>query len=131
MKGVLLDTNACIALFKGNKCVIDNILKIGQENCFVSEITIAELYFGAIKSGRESHMKDVDYILQSFDVLPIFPCLKTYGTIKTDLEKRGRIIDEFDLLIASTAITNSLTVVTHNTKHFSRIKNLQVEDWEE
>lgn len=126
----LLDTTACIALIRRTKQVVDKILSVGEDNCVVSEISIAELYYGAIKSGKQSHLNDVKLIMDLFEIVPIFPSLKTYAQIKTDLESSGKRIDEFDLLIASSAIYNSMTLVSHNTKHFSRISGLKLEDWE-
>ncbi len=126
----LLDTTTCIALIRGNKNVISAILEKGEDNCMVSEMTIAELFYGASKSGRPSQFRDVQYILDTFETLPVFPCLRTYGEIKSQLETKGMRIDEFDLLIGATAIENSMTLVTHNTKHFQRIPNLELEDWE-
>ncbi len=126
----ILDTTVCIALIRGNKNVLKAILEKGEENCLVSEITIAELYYGASKSGRPSHFRDVQYILDSFEIVPVFPSLCTYGDVKSQLEAQGMRIDEFDLLIGATALYNSMTLVTHNTKHFKRIPNLEIEDWE-
>lgn len=101
-----------------------------MEECCISEITLAELYYGAAKSGRAKHYADVKFIQEHFEVLPIKPVLKLFGQNKYTLEAKGMRIDDFDLLIASTALFNNLTIVTHNTKHFNRIQNLQVEDWE-
>ena len=126
----ILDTTACVALIRGNKNVLNTIFERGEENCLVSEMTIAELFYGASKSGRLSQFQDVQYILESFETVPVFPSLRTYGEVKSLLEAKGMRIDEFDLLIGATAIYNSMTLVTHNTKHFQRIPNLKLEDWE-
>ena len=67
MAQYLLDTDVCIELIKHNERVLEKVEAIGAEHCFVTEITIAELFFGAAKSGRSEHFDDVDYILQSFD----------------------------------------------------------------
>ena len=68
---------------------------------------------------------------QSFELLPIFPSLRVYGTIKALLENQGNRIDEFDLLIGACAVYNNCVTVTSNIKHFSHIPNLQIEDWAE
>jgi len=49
--------------------------------------------------------------------------------IRARLEREGLIISERDLQIASIAVANRLSIVTHNTKEFSRIKELTAEDW--
>lgn len=130
MNRYLLDTTACIALIRHNEKVINTILKVGQENCFVSEITLAELYYGACKSQRASHLQDIQLIKETFEIVPLFSSLHTYGEIKADLERKGKRIDEFDLLIGATALFNAMILVTHNTKHLARIPLLTVEDWE-
>ena len=55
--------------------------------------------------------------------------MNAYGAIKTSLQSEGQIIDEFDLLIASTAIVHGYTLVTNNLKHFKRIENLSLTNW--
>ncbi len=96
----------------------------------VSEMTIAELFYGASKSGKEKHFQDVEYIKSFFEVVPVFSSLKTYGDIKAKLETIGNRLDDMDLLIGSTALYNGMTLVTHNVKHLSRIPNIDIEDWE-
>ncbi len=129
MKQFLLDTCVCIEVIRGNKKVLQKIISVGLESCKVSEMTIAELYYGASKSGKEQHFQDVDKILRFFGVVPVFPSLRTYGDIKTKLEAKGNRIDEMDLLIGSTALYNGMTMVTSNTKHLSRIPDLKIETW--
>lgn len=125
-----MDTSVCIAIIRGNRHVQTKVLEIGRENCYVSEMSIAELYYGASKSGKESHFRDVRKILYHFQVMPVFDSLETYGTVKASLESKGRRIDEMDLLIGSTALHNHMILVTHNVKHLNRIPNLKIEDWE-
>ena len=131
MAKYILDTDTCIELFKHNNKVLDKIDMVGRQNCFVTEITIAELFYGAAKSNNPKHFQDIGFILQSFELLPIFPSLKLYGTIKALLESQGNRIDEFDLLIGACAVYNNCVTVTSNIKHFSHIPNLQIEDWAE
>ena len=125
----LLDTNICIALIKGHPGIRAKILTIGLENCFVPDISIAELYYGAAKSERPEHFEDVDFIVQHFEILSIDPALEAYGRLKHQLEKQGQPIDDFDLLIGAIAKQSSLVLVTHNTRHFLHIPELMIEDW--
>lgn len=125
----LLDTNICIALIKNVPGVREKIIQAGIENCLVPDIAVAELYYGAAKSERPEHFEDVDFIVQHFEMLSIDPALETYGRIKHELEKQGRPIDDFDLLIGAVAKQSNLTLVTHNTKHFVHIPDLLLEDW--
>ena len=129
-KQYLLDTTACIAVIRGKLSVIGKIKSVGLKNCKVSEISIAELYYGASKSGQEKLFDDVKTILQMFKVIPVFPSLPTYGEVKAHLETIGQRIDDMDLLIGSTALHNNMTLVTHNIKHLSRLPNVDIQDWE-
>lgn len=125
----LLDTNVLIAMLKDKNNVRKQILKVGIDNCYVSEISIAELFYGAAKGGRAKNLEDVNHILKLFEILPIFPSLKQYGHVKALLEMEGRRIDDFDLLIGVTALQNNLTMVTANVKHLERIPDLIIENW--
>ena len=126
----LLDTNVCIELLRGNKTVRGHIEEAGPQNCRISEITVAELYYGAAKSTRSFEKKqDIRFLLELFDLALISPALAEYGEIKTFLEGKGNRIDEFDLLIGATALEGKLILVTNNTSHLSRIPGLKLEDW--
>ena len=129
MAQYLLDTDVCIELIKQNERVLDKVEAIGADHCFVTEITIAELFYGAAKSGRPEQFNDVEYILQSFDLKPLLPSLRLYGENKAILEEKGQMIGEFDLLIGSCAVHNNLVMVTSNLKHFDHIPNITLEDW--
>ena len=130
VKRFLLDTNICISLLKNKYGIREKIIEVEPKNCFVSEITIAELYYGASKSNnREERIKDVEFIATKFDVLPIFPALELFGDIKAKLEADGNRIDDFDILIGTTALVNNMVVVTDNIKHLERLPNINIENW--
>lgn len=61
--------------------------------------------------------------------MPIFSALDIYAQEKARLKTKGKIVDEFDLLIGSTAVFNNYVLVTHNVKDFERIKDIRIEDW--
>ena len=66
--------------------MLDKVESVGADNCFVKDITIAELFYGAAKSGRPEQFDDVDYILQSFDLIPLLSSLRLYGENKALFE---------------------------------------------
>jgi tRNA(fMet)-specific endonuclease VapC len=100
------------------------------DNCFISEITLAELKFGVENSEKkESNKKVLDDFLLGVKIIPIFHSLDLYAAEKARLRKAGNTIDEFDLLIGVTSVTHNLTMVTNNTIHFKRIKAITLEDW--
>ena len=130
VKRFLLDTNICISLLKNKYGIREKIIEVEPKNCFVSEITIAELYYGASKSNNKAErIKDVEFIATKFDVLPIFPALELFGDIKTKLEADGNRIDDFDILIGTTALVNNLVMVTDNIRHLERLPNIKIENW--
>ena len=130
MKQYLLDTNICIYLFKGLFDLTEKIEAIGRVNFFISEITTAELKFGAENSDfPEKNAKKIIQIQQQFTVIPIFNSLDVYAKEKARLKKAGRILDDFDLLIGATAISNNLTLVTRNVSDFDRFSGIEIENW--
>lgn len=130
MKKYLLDTNICAYFFNGQFSLIEKIREIGFENCVVSEITIAELKYGVAKSTKKEKNQQALATFQSkIEVLPIFPALDVYATEKARLKTKGKMLDDFDLLIGSTAIFNNLTLVTKNVSDFDRLNGIVIEDW--
>ena len=104
--------------------------KVIADNCFVSEITLAELKFGVEKSEKpEKNKKALDNFLTGVQILPIFHSLDLYAKEKARLQKAGTPIDDFDLLIGVTSVSHKMTMVTNNTNHFKRIKGIKLEDW--
>ncbi len=126
----LLDTTVLISMIKGLHNARTAILKAGFDACAVSEIALAELIYGAYKGGYERHAGEIDFIKSTFKLLPIGDSIDTYGKIRADLEQSGFKLDSLDLLIASTAIKNNLTLITHNTRHFEQVPGLKLKDWE-
>lgn len=117
----LLDTNICVYFFNGQFKINEKIREIGFENCSVSEITIAELKYGIAKSTKkEKNLQILETFQEKIIVLPIFPALDIYATEKARLKIKGKSLDDFDLLIGSTAIFNDLTLVTRNISDFER-----------
>jgi tRNA(fMet)-specific endonuclease VapC len=96
----------------------------------VSEIIIAELKYGVEKSThKEKNKKTLEIFQSKFDVIPIFPALDIYAKENARLKIKVKILDDFDLLIGSTAIFNNLTLVTKNISDFDRLEDINIEDW--
>ena len=130
MKRYLLDTNICVYFFNGQFQLKEKIRAIGFRNCVVSEITIAELKYGIAKSTKKEKNQQVLESFQSkIDILPIYPALDIYAKEKARLKTKGRMLDDFDLLIGATAIYNQLILVTRNVSDFERLDGIVIEDW--
>lgn len=126
----LLDTDICIYFLKGKYRIIDKIKEVGRSNCFISEITIAELKYGAEKSqDYERHSKEAEQMEELFTVLPIYDCFDRYAKERVRLQRNGTLIPDFDLLIGVTSIENELIMVTNNEKHLSRLNGIKIENW--
>lgn len=127
----LLDTSICVFFLRG-KLNLDRIIRDkGRENCFISEITVVELRYGAENSDdpTKSH-KAVDSFVSGLSIIPIFGSIKRYAKEKVRLRSIGKPMhDEFDLLIGVTAIENELTLVTDNFKDFERLDGIKLENW--
>lgn len=130
MKKYLLDTNICVYFLKGLYNLHKKIEKEEVGNCFISEITVAELKFGAENSdSRDKNRKTVDEFVNKFAVIPIFNSLDIYAREKARLRKKGMPLDDFDLLIGAAAISNNLILVTRNISDFERLKGIEIENW--
>ena len=96
----------------------------------MSEVTIAELKYGVENSvQKEKNRKNTGAFISKFNILPIFPVLDIYAKEKARLKAKGRMLDDFDLLIGKTAIFNNMTLVTKNVSDFDRIDGIVIEDW--
>jgi tRNA(fMet)-specific endonuclease VapC len=131
----VLDTTAFSAVMRKEPALL-NLLKGCQPNDIVTvPPVIAEIQYG-IKRLKSASKKvlllkaERDRLLSVITVLPWIPeASKKYGEIKADLERRGKIIDDFDIAIAAIAISHESGVLTANLKHFERIKDLETRSW--
>jgi len=131
MTRYLLDTNICVFFLRGNESIVKQIINNGVTNCFISEITVAELLYGVEcdESNSSENRKKVGELIDILSVVPITSALQEYASQKAVLRKEGKLIDDMDLLIGATAITNNMILVTDNEKHLSRLRNIKVENW--
>jgi len=130
MKQYLLDSDVSIDYLRGSVEVARKIKAAGLENFHLSEITVAELKYGAAKSNRpDDNRLQVEAFIGEFGIIPIYESLDVFAFEKARLEKLGLRLDDFDLLIGATAIHYGLVLVTNNVKHFERMQRLTIENW--
>ena len=131
MKKYLLDTNICIFYMKGKYELDKKIEKVGQKNCFISEITVAELLYGAYHSKNQKHISETRQFIEEFSVIPFAGLADDFAKQKDMLSDKGQMIDDFDIMIVVSALKHGCVIVTENINHFSRIENLTIENWVE
>ncbi len=128
----LIDTNICIYLMNQKPHHLIQKMKNFQVGDIVlSSITLAELQYGVSKSkNKENNQVRLNEFLVPFEILP-FNERHTivYGEIRSQLEKKGKIIGPLDLLIAAHALSEEFILITNNDKEFKRVKGLSVENW--
>jgi len=132
----LLDTDTWSYFMAKQPTVVAKVAAVGVAQVFYCDVTLAELYYGALLKRTQSRAKG-DELLRRIEALRrLFPRLALtpdvahrFGKIKTDLHLRGLLMDDFDILIAAHALTHQCTLVTNNVRHFQRIPGLAVENW--
>jgi tRNA(fMet)-specific endonuclease VapC len=126
----LLDTNICIYIFKGKYNLDRRVNEIGIQNCAISEITYAELVYGAEKSQYpEKNFAVIEKFTDQISILPIFDAIRIFAKQKVKLGLIGKTISDFDLLIGATSIVHNMIMVTRNIAEFERLENIQIENW--
>jgi tRNA(fMet)-specific endonuclease VapC len=127
---ILLDTDVCIEILRGNKKVIEKRKQYNEIIC-ISFMTAAELFYGAEKSNnKENNYSLVEEFLLTVEIIESdIEIMKRFGEIKARLFKMNEIITDADLLIGSTALEKCEKLITGNIEHFKRIENLRIENW--
>ena len=130
----LLDTNILSYLFQGNQKVASRLETIQQQNLATCSLVVAELFYGAKNAptkNRQAELQDfyegLIYDLKIFDFDTQSAII--FAELKQLRIKTGKIIGDFDLMIASICLNNNLILVTNNSKDFESIPKLQVENW--
>ncbi|WP_353572643.1 type II toxin-antitoxin system VapC family toxin [Candidatus Albibeggiatoa sp. nov. BB20] len=129
----LLDTNVCIVfLNERSERLKRRLLMQHSHELAVCSVVKAELFYGAMKSINPTKaIQKQHYFLNHFISLPFDDnAAQHYGEIRAALAKQGQPIGPNDFMIAAIALSHNLTLVTHNTREFSRIPHLTIEDWE-
>ena len=129
----LPDTIACITLLrKRDSRLVARWQSVNATDIVLSSVVVDELRYGAERSSDPAHgHTKLDFFLSPFTSLPFDDqCARRCAEIRAELERTGRVIGPHDLQIAAIALQHGLTLITHNTREFSRISGLKLEDWE-
>ena len=130
MKGFLLDTNICIFAMRDKYGVNERLETLNPQQCYVADVTVMELRFGAYKSeNKEKNLRIVDNFISKVKVVPFADTIDAFCQEKLRLQSLGTPIEDYDLFIGCAAKVAGLTMVTDNVQHLSRIDGLEIENW--
>lgn len=127
----LLDTNTLSEMMRNPSGPLANKIGATDNNDLCTSIIVAcELRFGAEKRGSRKLTESVEATIEDFDVQPLTEDAdRHYARLRSDLERKGTPIGQNDMLIAAHALALGAVLVTANTREFSRIEGLKLENW--
>ena len=128
---ILLDTNICIYIINAKPhAVLARFSSYRLGDIGVCSVVAAELAFGVAKSGSARNRQALEMFLAPLAVLPFDEAaVWAYGDLRADLERRGTPIGSLDTMIAAHALSQHATLVTNNTREFSKVPGLQLDNW--
>jgi tRNA(fMet)-specific endonuclease VapC len=127
----MLDTDVCIYVIKNYPAELrERFNRLAEQLC-ISSITLAELHYGAEKSGRRLHnLQAIEHFAARLEVLPFTSkAAAHYGQIRAELERAGTPCGPHDMQIGAHARSEGLTVVTNNIREFARMPGVRTENW--
>ncbi len=129
----MLDTNICVyAINQQPEFYYKKLELLEKDNIIaISSIVLAELQYGVANSKRkEQNQIKLNIFLSKLEVIDFSAkCAFYYGELRAELKKKGIIIGNNDLLIASHALCEQAILITNNISEFKRVKGLALEDW--
>jgi len=126
----LLDTNILIQCLQGKQPVSSRFIAAIPSEIAIPSVVAYELEYGTLKIGSAQRRKILSQMLEGLDEAPFDrQAAREAARIRIALERRGVVIGPLDLLIAGTAMSLGAILATNNTREFSRIKGLRIEDW--
>ncbi len=126
-----LDSSVIIHYFKGAGRVAENMQRAAPHELAIPAVVLYELEVGVARLDHPKRRREALSLLsRAVRILPFDEAAaQSAAAIRTELERKGRGIGPMDTLIAGTALANSATLITHNTREFARVRGLRVEDW--
>lgn len=127
----LLDTDTCIEILRGNRRVRERLQSENPDDCGISVVSVFELFAGVERCRRpQEERRKVEAFIAPLHVLPFdLDAALRASKIRWHLEKSGKPIGPYDLLLAAQALTLDVTLVTGNRSEFSRVSDLRLENW--
>ena len=127
----MLDTDISIFVINKKPPHLKRLFNSNIGRICVSSVTYGELLCGVEKSqARERNSREVEGFIARLEVLDFdFQAAQQFGQVKAELETTGNVIGPYDMMIAAHARSHGLVVITNNTREFSRVNGIRVENW--
>lgn len=127
----LLDTDTCLFVInKRPPRVFDRLERVQLGDVGVSVVTVAELAYGVAKVSARRREEALELFLAPLEIVDwTEPMARRAAAIRAGLEARGTPIGPYDLQIAAAAVSLDVTLITNNTREFSRVPELRLENW--
>ncbi|WP_244490298.1 type II toxin-antitoxin system VapC family toxin [Rhizobium sp. Root483D2] len=127
----MLDTNIVSHMIRVPEgAVVSRVRDVGSDTLCVSALVASELRYGAVKRGSERLSSLVESTLERLDIIAYEAAAAVhYAEIRDQLSRSGNLIGPMDMLIAAHARALELVLVTDNTREFSRVEGLTIENW--
>lgn len=123
----LIDSDYLIYFLKGRTDAVELITGLSDENLFTSVICVGEVLEGLLLNRQRKRKKQFEGFIETLKVLDVdLQVVRQFADLRKTLRRRGQLIDNFDLLIASSCMVHGLSLVTANTKHFKRVPGLKL-----
>lgn len=127
---IVLDSAVIISGERGTLDLERWLASMPEEHFLVAAITIAELWHGVERATAPHRKKRVEYLDACLTAIQVVPYVETtareHARLWAELEMRGKMIGDYDLIVAATALELGCPVATLNRKHFSQVKGLRV-----
>ncbi|MEM9271679.1 MAG: PIN domain-containing protein [Cyanobacteria bacterium P01_F01_bin.143] len=131
-KGYLLDTTTISDILRRNPLVLNRMKKVSPTEVYISSLSQYEIEYGFIlnPNSRKKFEKDLTRLYQEIGCIPLTTEIATIAaTVASQLKEKDKPIGLPDVLIAATGLAENLIVVTSNTRHFEKIKGIELLDW--
>jgi len=123
----LVDSDILINFLKGKSQEVKIFKSLQNEFFYINVISVGEIFEGLLGTSNKKKLSSFKELLKTFTILNVdLPIMEKFAGLRKLLRKKGELIDNFDLLIASSCLTHNLTLLTNNLSHFKRISGLKI-----
>ena len=128
---ILLDTNICIYIINAKPpAVLERFRQYRMGDIGLCSVVAAELAFGVAKSASARNRQALEMFLAPLIILPFdTAAVWVYGDLRANLERRGTPIGSLDTMIAAHALSQQALLITNNIREFSKVPDLQLDNW--